>query len=122
MQRYTRTKRSLRCPILPIFITGAKQYLGFEVDVSYTETAPLSADERLLSVMAKVIDKDGLDLVPPSVAINFFFRFQRDIKHSEVLSRRYKTPDTKLKTRVTLLRTTGDNDIAGVDDPVLHSR
>jgi hypothetical protein len=104
-----------------VLCRGAKQYLGFGVDVSYTETAPLSPDERLLNVMGKVIDKNGLDLVPPSVAINFFFRFQRDIKDSEVLSRNY-TPASRLRGRVTLFRTTGDNDIQGVDDPLLHSR
>lgn len=105
-----------------VLCRGAKQYLGFGVDVSYTETAPLSPDERLLNVMGKVIDKNGLDLVPPSVAINFFFRFQRDIRDSEVLSRNYGRPAAPLRGRVTLFRTTGDNDIQGVDDPLLHSR
>ena len=105
-----------------VLCRGAKQYLGFGVDVSYTETAPLSPDERLLNVMGKVIDKNGLDLVPPSVAINFFFRFQRDIRDSEVLSRNYGRPTAPLRGRVTLFRTTGDNDIQGVDDPLLHSR
>ncbi len=100
---------------------GAKQFLGFDVEVSYTEIAPLSPDQRLLNVVEKVMEKNGLDLISPAVGCNFFFRFQKDIKESELMCRRY-SPQTKFAGPVVLFRTTGKNDIEGVDDPVLYSR
>lgn len=124
--------------VMCVLCRGAKQFLGFHVDVGYDELAPLSADQRLLAIAAKVIAReDALRNISPAVAANFFLRFQRDLRDSEDLVRgyhssthhhRHKESDdgeeheegARLRARVTLIKASRPPHIRGLHDALLH--
>ena len=88
------------------------------MDISYQEIVPMTPDKRLIHIVEKVLDQNGLEKISPGVAGSFFFRFQRDIKESELFSRKYR-PARKLGAIVHLFRSANTKPFIGFDDPVL---
>jgi len=107
--------------VLCTLCKGAINFLGFSLEVSYSELLPLSADERLLRIIEKAVDNEILDKLEPAVASSFFFRFRKDIKDAEVLARKYN-PKNKLNCTIIVLRSTRSAHIEGLADAVLDAR
>eukprot|EP01087_Luapelamoeba_hula_P017742 TRINITY_DN5622_c0_g1_i3.p1 TRINITY_DN5622_c0_g1~~TRINITY_DN5622_c0_g1_i3.p1 ORF type:complete len:2096 (+),score=364.38 TRINITY_DN5622_c0_g1_i3:217-6504(+) len=109
--------------VMCMLCRGAKQFLGFSVEVAYPEIRPMTPDERLMHVAEKVLQKDGLNNVSPAVAGSFFFRFQKEIRESEQMCRDYKPPRSALyKGDIVLFRSIHALPIHGFADPLLDTR
>jgi len=104
-------------------LKGAKQFLGFGMDISYKEIRPMTPDKRLLHVVEKVLDQNGLEKISPGVAGSFFFRFQRDIKESEVWVRKYALPagGKKFGGTIHLFRSINTKPFIDFEDKILET-
>lgn len=107
--------------VLCMLCRGAKQYLGFGVELDYRNILPLTPDGRLLHMARKVMEKNGLDVVSPAVACGFFFHFMRDVRDSELLARQYSRRGV-YGGSIVLFRATLTQPLVGYPDAVLELR